>query len=141
MRLLKRQPKISKQRALDSYPIRNQAVEWTSKGDETVLVLRRREDRVGRLLDLFFVVPKERKLQLDAVGSYVWRQCDGRHTVQQLIDDLARKYKLNRKEAEVSLTEFLRQLGRKKLIAIAVPKDEARAKKERKLANVRASKA
>ena len=141
MRLLKRQPRISKQRALDSYPIRNQAVEWTSKGDETVLVLRRREDRVGRLLDLFFVVPKERKLQLDPVGSYVWRQCDGRHTVQQLIDDLARKYKLNRKEAEVSLTEFLRQLGRKKLIAIAVPKDEARAKKERKLTNVRASKA
>jgi hypothetical protein len=141
MRVLKRQPKISKQRALNSYPIRNQAVEWTSKGDETVLVLRRREDRVGRLLDLFFVVPKERKLQLDMVGSYVWRQCDGRHTVQQLIENLARKYKLNRKEAEVSLTEFLRQLGRKKLIAIAVPKDGARAQKERKLTNVRASKA
>jgi hypothetical protein len=131
MRWLKRQPKVSKQRALASYPVRNQAVEWQGEGEETVLVLRRREDWVGRMLTLFFVVPKERKIGLDAVGSYVWRRCDGRHTVAELIQDLAQKYRLNRREAEVSLTAFLRQLGRKRLIAIAVPRDEGRMVKEK----------
>ena len=131
MRLGRRQPKLTKQRALASYPVRNQTVEWRGDGAETVLVVRRREDWVGRLLTLFFVVPKERKIELDPVGSYVWRHCDGQHTVAELIQDLAQKYKLNRKEAEVSLTAFLRQLGRKRLIAIAVPKDEGRMVKEK----------
>jgi hypothetical protein len=135
MRLLKRQPKISKQRALNSYPVRNQAVEWSADGEETVLVLRRREDWVGRMLSLFFVVPKERKLGLDRVGSYVWQRCDGRHTVAELMQDLARRYKLNRKEAEVSLAAFLRQLGKRKLIAIAVPTEPLRGTKERKHAD------
>lgn len=139
MRLLQRQPKISKQRALASYPVRNQAVEWTSEGEQTVLVARRREDWVGRLLTLFFVVPKERKIGLDPVGSYVWRRCDGQHTVAELIRDLADRYKLNRKEAEVSLTAFLRQLGKRKLIAIAVPKEEGRRAKEKRLTDVGAS--
>ncbi|UCH34889.1 MAG: PqqD family protein [Armatimonadota bacterium] len=136
MRLGRRQPKLSKERALASYPMRNQAVEWSSSGEETVIVMRRREDWVGRLLSLFFVVPKERKLQLDRVGSYVWQGCDGQHTVAELIERLAAKYKLNRKEAEVSLTAFLRQLGKRKLIAIAVPQQDARAAKERKLRDV-----
>jgi hypothetical protein len=140
MRLLKRQPRLTKQRALGSYPLRNQAVEWRSEGDKTILIARRREDRVGRLLSLFFVVPKERKYDLDRVGSYVWEHCDGRHTVSDLIEGLARKYKLNRKEAEVSLTAFLRILGKRKLVAIAVPAEDARrTRKEKRLTDVGAS--
>lgn len=139
MRLGKRQPKINRHRALGSYPVRNQAVEWRAEGEQrTVLIARRREDAVGRLLSLFFVVPKERKYELDAVGSYVWQRCDGRHTVEQLIRDLAARYKLNRKEAEVSLAEFLRRLGKRKLVALAVPREPQAARDGRELSNVRA---
>jgi len=139
MRLRRRQPRLSKQQALVSYPVRNQAVEWRDEGERTVLVLRRRDDWVGRLLSLFFVVPKERKIELDPVGAHVWHRCDGRHTVEQLIHGLAAKYKLNRKEAEVSLTAFLRNLGKRKLIAIAVPQDQAQGAKEKRLSDVGAS--
>lgn len=129
MRLRRRGPELSKERALVSYPVRNQAVEWRDEGERTVLVLRRREDWVGRLLSLFFVVPKERKIELDPVGAHVWRGCDGRHTVKELMQSLIEKYKLNRKEAEVSLTAFLRQLGKRKLVAIAVPQDQAQGRR------------
>jgi len=137
--VLRRQPRLSKHEALAARPVRNQAVEWRAEGERTVLVLRRREDRLGRLLSLLFVVPKERKIELDRVGSLVWRQCDGRHTVAELIAELAGKYKLNRKEAEVSLTSFLRMLGKRKLIAIAVPKHAGRTPKERRLTDAGAS--
>ncbi len=127
MRLRRRQPRLSRQQALTSLPVRNQAVEWRARGENTVLVMRRREDWVGRMLSLFFVVPKERKLELDQVGSYVWQHCDGRHTVADLVQSLMRRYKLNRKEAEVSLTSFLRLLGKRRLVAVAVPGEGAGA--------------
>jgi len=137
--LLRRRPRLNKQRALAALPVRNQAVEWRAEQERTVLVLRRREDWVGRLLSLLFVVPRERKVELDGVGSYVWQQCDGRHTVSDLIQALARKYKLDRKEAEVSLTNFLRLLGKRKLIAIAVPREAAPGSKENERTNVAAN--
>ncbi len=138
MRLSRRRPRINRQRALASYPVRNQAVEWRADGETMVLIARRREDAVGRLLSLFFVVPRERKYELDSVGSYVWQHCDGRHTVEDLIRGLAARYKLNRKEAEVSLTAFLRLLGKRKLVAIAVPREDNAPRNGRELSNARA---
>ena len=64
----------------------------------------------------------ERKVELDEVGSFVWRMCDGRTTVREMIPRLADRYKMNRKEAEVSLTTFLRTLAGKRLVAVAVLK-------------------
>ena len=124
---------------MSSFPVRNQAVEWRVEGERTLLVLQRRRDWVGRLLATFFAVPKERQIELDAVGSYVWQNCDGHHTVAELIAALARKHKLDRKEAEVSLTTFLRLLGKRKLIAIAVPTGAARPPKEKRLTDVGAN--
>lgn len=134
----RKRPSVDRRRALESLPVRNQAVEWKNEGEQTTIVLRRREDWVGRLLSLAFVVPRERKIELDQAGSYVWQQLDGQHTVSDLAEGLARKYKLNRKEAEVSLTDFLRKLGKRKLIAIAVPlaADRPRERKEKKSSNV-----
>ena len=48
-------------------------------------------------------------------------------TVRDIIQAMSTRYKLHRKEAEVSVVTYLRQLARKGLIGIAVPKtrDEA----------------
>lgn len=62
-----------------------------------------------------------RTVELDEVGSFVWDLFDGKTTVREMIDRLAARYKLNRKEAEVSITAFIRTLGKKGLVAIAVP--------------------
>ena len=64
----------------------------------------------------------DRKIYLDEIGSFVWDMCDGETTVRQMIQTLAERYKVNRKEAEVALTQYLRTLAGKGLIAILVPK-------------------
>jgi len=87
-----------------------------------MLTVPRRADWVGRVLAFAFAVPKERRIVLDRVGADIWELCDGEHTVDGIIAALSEKYKLNRKEAEVSLTSYLRQLGRRGLIGFAVPK-------------------
>jgi hypothetical protein len=62
----------------------------------------------------------ERPLELDEIGSFVWRMFDGRTQVREMIRRLSERYKLNRKEAEVSLTSFIRTLAKKRLVVLAV---------------------
>src|SRR3990170_415344 len=109
-----RRPRVGRRQALQARPIRNPHL--TTQRDELTLVVPRRSDWVGRLLSLVFIVPKERNIVLDAVGEDVWSLCDGEHTVEELVRQVGGKYRLNPKEAEVSLTDYLRQLGKRNLI-------------------------
>ena len=59
-----------------------------------------------------------KKLQLDALGTSVWELIDGRRSVRQLIDLFAEKYRLHPKEADVSVSQFLRELGKRELIGL-----------------------
>ena len=66
--------------------------------------------------------PSERtltkKLQLDTLGTAVWDRIDGRRSVQRVIQGFAGEHNLHRKEAEVAVTQFLRDLGKRGLIGL-----------------------
>jgi hypothetical protein len=51
--------------------------------------------------------------------------------VAALIEQFRQHYKLNYREAEVSITTYLRQLAKRRLIGIAVPEDAAKRRKKR----------
>lgn len=113
---------ISREAMLKSRPIRNAQVQWErDENGEVVITLERRETWKAKLLSKFFYLPKRHRISLDEVGSRIWELCDGDHTVRDLIEYLKKQYKLNPKEAEVSLTHYLKQLGRKRLVGFAVP--------------------
>ena len=59
-----------------------------------------------------------KKLQLDALGTSVWELLDGRRSVRHIMELFADKYRLHPKEAEVSVSQFLRELGRRELIGL-----------------------
>lgn len=59
-----------------------------------------------------------RKLQLDALGTAVWDLVDGNRSVHQIIQVFAGIHRLQFKEAEVSVTHFIRELGRRGLIGL-----------------------
>lgn len=59
-----------------------------------------------------------RKLQLDTLGTTVWRMIDGRRTVRNIVDDFQAMHQLNRREAEISVTTFLKELGKRGLIVL-----------------------
>lgn len=65
----------------------------------------------GRLL--------RRTVELDALGTTVWRLIDGRRTAGDIAAALAARYNLDPREAELAVAEFLRQLGRRGAIAVA----------------------
>ncbi len=59
-----------------------------------------------------------RKLQLDTLGSSVWRKIDNRATVDEIIRSFQSEHQLARREAELSVSSFLKELGRRGLIAM-----------------------
>jgi hypothetical protein len=112
-------PKITRREILDAIPVRNTLVEWeTNDQEEVVLKVPRREDRVGRLLHRVFVTPQFKQIVLDEVGSDVWHLCTGENSVDTIVKTLAKKYKLSRREVELSLANYLRTLAQRGLIGL-----------------------
>lgn len=59
-----------------------------------------------------------RKLQLDTLGTQVWKMIDGKRTVRDIVDTFARTHQLPRREAEMAVTQFLRDLGKRGLVGM-----------------------
>ncbi|HPD15203.1 MAG TPA: PqqD family protein [Planctomycetota bacterium] len=123
----RRQQPLSREQSLASVPVRNAAIEEerTDEG-EVRLVIPLRAPRWAWPLSRLFYVPKTRRVVLDEIGAYVWSLCDGERSVREIIQALSRRYKLHRKEAEVSVVAYLRQLARRGLLGIAVRRTDAK---------------
>ncbi|MDA0839189.1 MAG: PqqD family protein [Planctomycetota bacterium] len=117
------EPSLTREQSLTAIPVRNQAVRWEYHEDidETLIIIPRSDATWVRLVSKIFYVPDSRRVILDELGSHVWRRCDGETTVRDLIKEFSDRFKLSRKEAELSLITFLKQMARRRLIGLAVP--------------------
>ena len=126
MRLFRRRMRLTRRQSLASVPVPNTACTVTrdDSGLATITIPLRRT-RAMSAIALLLWLPKgkrERVVELDTVGSYVHGLCDGRRTIQQIVDIFAERYKLTRKEATLSITAYLEQLARRGIVALMVPK-------------------
>jgi hypothetical protein len=59
-----------------------------------------------------------RKLQLDSLGTEVWKMIDGKRTVRDIVGAFAENHQLENREAEVAVTQFLWYLGKRGFIGL-----------------------
>lgn len=119
---LKKRPDMDRTRVMKLFPLRNQLITWeVDEKGEASLVVPQKDKRWVRLASKLFMLPNKRVIVLDAIGTYVWKMCDGKHTISQIIKGVQNQHKLTRKEAETSLFTFIQQLGKRNFIAFAVP--------------------
>ncbi len=117
-------PQLSREEAFAARPLRNPSLKWRVNDQECVeVIIPRRQDRLGRIMGWVFAVPESRPVLLDEVGTFIWNRWDGENTVADLVAALCEEYKLGRREVEVSLTEYLRMLGKRGMIAFLLPQD------------------
>lgn len=64
--------------------------------------------------------PDIKNFELEPIGAFVWGLCDGKHTFEGISKRLREEYKLNRLEADASLSAFLQMLSQRKLITMMV---------------------
>ena len=77
---------------------------------------------------LSWVIPfsSHRRVELDAVGLAVLQMCDGHRTVEEMIEKFARDNKLTFREAQLPVTQFLRQLTQRGIVAIVGGREGAK---------------
>lgn len=125
----KEKPAITREEALRAVPLRNPVVAWkVNEEGEVHLTVPLRKDGWMRVAKVLFRIPDTREILLDEVGSEVWQWCDGESSVAQIIQRLQQRHKLNYKEAEVSLTAYLKTLAQRGLIGLKLEMDEAQAR-------------
>ena len=100
-------------------PVPNPLLKWEQDEEgRVVLLVPPRKDRVGRLLGRFFRLPQDvlKKVELDEVGSFVWGLCDGKRTIEAIVQKTRDRFIPNRREAEISVTMFLKMLAERHYI-------------------------
>ncbi len=124
LRLRQPAPQLTRRQALSIKPLHNPNLEWKyNEEGRVVATLTRRGGLTGKVITFFLAVPEERPVILDEVGSFVWKMCDGQHSVGQISEALSERYNLTRREVEVSLNEYLRMLAKRGMILVAVPQE------------------
>ena len=115
---------LSREESLSARPVLSRLVR-VDRNEQGRLVLQipRRDSSLVRTVARAFRIAPYKKVALDEIGTFVIELCDGRHTVRDVVDKLAKEYKLNRREAEVSTTSFLRTLARRSIVGLVI--DEA----------------
>merc|ERR1712202_52245 len=109
---------------MKTLPLRNQLVKWeVDEKGEVSLTIPQDHKMWLRVLAKLFSLPGKRVIVLDDVGSYMWQLCDGQNSLRRISKQLSDKYNLTAKEAEMSLVEYLRALGKRGIIGFAVTKN------------------
>ena len=109
--------------ALACRPVKNLGVEVQEMEDGDLIlsypvVVRPWLDRLLGRLGRKPREPLRRKVQLDGLGVQVWGWIDGDRTVAEIVAAFAKAQKLPRREAELSVTAFVRMLGKRGLIGL-----------------------
>ncbi len=126
MKSRKKKPRkaaLSRAEALRCTPVKSTDAWETSRDADRVILAYPAGMRplIARLVRTFggdASRTRTKKLQLDALGLAVWDLLDGRRTIKHIIESFADAHQLDFKEAEASVTTFLRELGRRGLIGM-----------------------
>ena len=118
---MKPAPAISVADLLDAVPLRSQTVrsERQPDGGWVLSVPMRRRWYTRPPLSWLMPISRERIIALDRLGSEVWQACDGRRTVEEIVDLFASAHDLTFHESRLSVMGFLRQLTRRGLVVVA----------------------
>ncbi len=118
-------PEMTRGEAMACKPLKNRDITENRKDDGLVML-----SYPLRLKPLFADVAKKfgmwkdgnppiKRLELDEMGTLVWDMIDGKNSVRKIAAGFAKKYQVLPREAEVATASFLRDLGKRGLIAFS----------------------
>ena len=106
-------------RLLSAVPHQNTAMELQRVGDGALASIPLARPK-WLVPPLSWVLPFStyRRVQLDAPGTAVLDLCDGKRTVEEIIETFARENKLSFREAQLAVSRFLQELVRRGIVVL-----------------------
>lgn len=106
-------------RMLEARPLANAAARPEPDAAGGVVVhVPRKKSPYRPPLSWIVRVRRERRVEMDTLGAFVWRLCDGTRTVGQIVDAFAQRHRLTFHEARVAVTGYLAALIQRGVLAI-----------------------
>ena len=115
-----RQRRIFSSEFLPAVPHVNQAMTTNRKADGGLVasVPVRRPRYLVPPLSWIMPFSSHRRIELDSLGASVLDMCDGRRSVEAIIEEFASDHKLSFREAQLAVTQFVRQLVKRGIVAM-----------------------
>lgn len=117
-------PALTRDAALRCVPVRNSGIltEQLENGLVRITYPARTKPWLAALVKRFSRHAPDgvfvRRLELDQLGAFVWQTIDDRRSVRSIVQHFAATQQVNPREAEVSVTQFLRELGIRGIIGM-----------------------
>lgn len=118
-----RKPQLSPEDLRKAIPVRNPEAAVVSEDEDSLVIeapLQQTSTGIIRLLAKSANAPAMKRFELETVGAFVWKSCDGINTFEGISKKLREKYKMQRVEADAALAAFLQTLAQRKLITLMV---------------------
>ncbi|BDQ38324.1 hypothetical protein SYK_26840 [Pseudodesulfovibrio nedwellii] len=117
------EPVISRAEALNMVPVKNRAVEEIALPDGLVrlaypLAIKPWFGRLAEKVGMWDKKPMIKQVELDELGAFVWERINGERSVQQIAAELASFYEVQPREAELSVTAFIKTIGQRGIIGL-----------------------
>ncbi|WP_319582323.1 PqqD family protein [uncultured Pseudodesulfovibrio sp.] len=117
------EPTISRAEALGMVPVRNEAVEITELPDGLVrlaypLAIKPWFGRLADKVGLWDGKPMTKTVELDEMGTFVWRHIDGERSVRNIAQAFTKAYEVQPREAELAVTAFIKTIGQRGIIGL-----------------------
>lgn len=61
-----------------------------------------------------------RQITLDKIGTDIWKWCDGKNTVEAIVDNFKDVHKLTFHEARASVVDYLKKLIQRGIVAVII---------------------
>ncbi len=99
--------KKQKPNFLDYIPKRNTRFPWRENADGNVEIERKNRGLFNRIAQICFRKPKVSRIELDAFGSFIWKQIDGERDVYRIGKLVKMEFGEKAEPLYERLTEFL----------------------------------
>ncbi|MCD6512306.1 MAG: PqqD family protein [Thermoplasmata archaeon] len=93
----------------EAKPVR-QIEDWYEEDGLIRLKITKFRSKVGRAFCSMLKIPNFFIVNLDEIGSFVWRRCNGKNTIGKILEELKKEY--GEEEMEARLYVFLEMLRR-----------------------------
>ncbi len=114
---------MTREQALACTPVQSNVISWEEAPSghveiEYVLVLKPLFYSIFKRFVSESAPEPRRKIQLDELGSSVWKMIDGKRSASDIIIAFSSQQHISIQESEQSVTTFLRELGKRGLIGL-----------------------
>ncbi len=107
---------------LKAVPVKNAAAKVVSESNDAVSVQVKNKKPGYRIPPISWFVPYKPTItvELDELGTRLWRCCDGSRNVEAICDIFSAEYGLSFHEAKTAVTDYLGKLIQRGVLAITM---------------------